>query len=139
MHGQPEVDENIRQLCAIKHYDKNRKYLDYIWCRNKDYKSDNWQTCTGGTTGIDSAVIQKCFDAEGKDLAAKSFAYSEAAGFGASPTWLVNGKFKFSGIDAETIKTNVCAHNKLKGCENKLTGQAPAASNGGAQAPGCGE
>jgi len=139
MHGQPEVDENIRQLCAIKHYDKNRKYLDYIWCRNKDYKSDNWQSCTGDAAGIDAAVIQKCFDAEGKDLAAKSFAYSDAAGFGASPTWLVNGKYKFSGIDAETIKTNVCAHNKLKGCENKLTGQAPAASNGGGAAPGCGE
>jgi protein-disulfide isomerase len=140
MHGQPEVDEDIRAVCAIKNYDKNRKYLDYIWCRNKDYKSADWQTCTGDATGIDAAVISKCFDGEGKDLLAKSFAASEAAGFGASPTWLVNGKFKFSGIDAETIKTNVCAHNKMKGCENKLSGQAPAASNGGGQpAPGCGE
>ncbi len=139
MHGQPEVDEDMRQVCAMKHYDKDRKYLDYVWCRNKDYKSANWEACTG-SNGIDAAVIRKCFEGkEGKELLAKSFGVSNANGFGASPTWLVNGKFKFSGIDAETIKTNVCAHNKMKGCENKLTGQAPAASNGGGQAPGCGE
>jgi hypothetical protein len=50
----------------------------------------------------------------------------------------VNGKYQFSGIDPETIKTNVCAHNKLAGCENKLSGDTPAAP-GGQGAPGCGE
>lgn len=142
LHGQPEVDENIRQLCAIEHYGKDRKYLDYIWCRNKDYKSTAWESCTG-SNGIETSVIKKCFEGkQGKELVEKSFAKSESLGIGGSPTWMVNGKFKFSGIDAETIKTNVCAHNKLKGCENKLTGQTPpAASNGGAApaAPGCGE
>jgi hypothetical protein len=54
----------------------------------------------------------------------------------ASPTWLANNKFKFSGVDPETIKSNLCAHNKLKGCENKLSGQAAPAP--GAKQPGCG-
>ena len=54
----------------------------------------------------------------------------------ASPTWLANNKFKFSGVDPETIKTNLCTHNdKLPGCENKLTGRAAPA---GAAQPGCG-
>lgn len=147
MHGQTEVDENIRELCAIKHYPKDFKYMDYIWCRNKvimDKKNPDrtaWEKCTGGETGIDTAVIQKCFDGEGKDLLKASYAVSKAAGIGSSPTWLANGKFKFSGIDAETIKTKLCEKNKLAGCENKLSGPPPRPQQGGAApaaAPGCG-
>jgi predicted DsbA family dithiol-disulfide isomerase len=141
MHGQSEVDENIREICAIKHYPDNYKYMDYIWCRNKNIKDTNWQSCTGGDTGIDTATIQKCFEGdEGKELLEKSYAYSKSLGFGASPTWLTNGKFKFSGVDAETIKTQVCAKNKLGGCENKLSGPPPRPQGGaaGAAAPGCG-
>ncbi len=140
MHGQPEVDENIREICAIEHYGKDLKYMDYIWCRNKNIKDTNWQSCTGGSTGIDTEVMKKCFEGdEGKQLLEKSYAYSKSLGFGASPTWLANGKFKFSGVDPETIKTQLCAHNKLAGCENKLSGPPPRpAGNAGAAAPGCG-
>jgi protein-disulfide isomerase len=127
MHGQPEVDEDIRHLCAIEHYKKDFKFLDYIWCRNKDWRSSNWEPCTGKATGIDKAVIEKCFNGdEGKKLLAASFATTNAAGFGASPTWLANNKHQFSGIDPETVKSNICKHNKLAGCDTKLTGmQAP--------------
>ena len=138
MHGQGEVDEDIREACAIKHYAEKAKYLDYIWCRNKAIKDTNWQACATKETGIDADVIQKCFDGEGKDLLAKSFAFSKAAGMSASPTWLVNGKFKFSGVDPETIKTNVCEHNKFGGCENKLSGPPPRPAGGNAQPAGCG-
>ena len=87
--------------------------------------------------GFDVEKMKKCFEgSEGKKLLAKSFAYSQKLGFGASPTWLVNGKFQFSGIDAETIKKNVCAHNKLPGCENDLSSATPVAQPGAAE-PGC--
>jgi hypothetical protein len=44
----------------------------------------------------------------------------------------VNNKYKFSGIDAETVRKNLCDHNKdLKGCENKLSGQSGAPVQGG--------
>lgn len=138
MHGQPEVDEDIREACAIEHYGKDYKYLDYVWCRNKNIKSTAWEECTGGQTGIDTEVMKTCFEGdEGKKLLADSFAYAQSIGFSASPTWLANGKYKFSGVDAETIKTNICAHNKLAGCENKLSGPAKPAAAGAAQ-PGCG-
>ncbi len=135
MHGQGEVDEDIREVCAVKHYAAKRKYLDYIWCRNKNVKDANWESCTGGTTGIDTAVIKKCFEGdEGKQLLAKSFEESKAAKISASPTWLVNNKYKFSGVDPETIKTNLCNHNKLGGCDAKLSGPAPRPGAGGAGA-----
>jgi hypothetical protein len=120
MHGQSEVDEDIRELCAIKYYSKDYKYMDYIVCRSKDYKNNDWKACA--TNGIDAAVIQKCFDKEGKELLKKSFEESKAAGMSASPTFLANNKYQFGGIDAETIKNNYCKYNQgLKGCENKLS------------------
>lgn len=141
MHGQPEVDEDIREACAAKHYAKDLKFMDYVWCRNKSIQDGNWQACTGGSTGIDTQTMTKCFEgSEGKELLARSFAFSNELGIGGSPTWLANGKHQFSGVDAETIKTRFCEHNKLKGCDMQLTGQPPRPSApGGAAAaqPGC--
>ncbi len=137
MHGAGEVDEDVREACAIEHYGKSLKYMDYIWCRNKSIRDPNWQACTGGSTGIDTDVIKKCAEGdEGRQLVARSFADSKSTGMQASPTWLANNKFKFSGIDPETIKQNLCAHNKLAGCDVKLSGQA--APKPGAKEPGCG-
>lgn len=140
MHGPNEVAEDLREVCAIEHYGKDLKFMDYIWCRNKNIKDTGWESCATKETGIDADVIKKCSEGdEGKDLLEKSFQYSRDAGMSASPTWLANNKFKFSGIDPETIKTNVCQHNKLGGCDNKLTGQAPPPKGqGAAPAPGCG-
>ncbi len=128
LHGQPEVDENIRGLCAIKHYGASNKYMDYIWCRNKDIRSEAWESCTG-SNGIAQAKIKSCFEGEGKKLHENDIKIATALGIGASPTWLVNGRHKFSGIDAETIRKNVCEHNPgLKGCENTLSGGNPGAN-----------
>lgn len=140
MHGQSEVDEDIRHLCAIEHYKKDFKFLDYIWCRNKDWRSSNWEPCTGKATGIDKDVLQKCATGdEGKKLLAASFATTNAAGFGSSPTWLANNKFQFSGIDAETVKSTLCKHNKLAGCDVKLSGMEPPQGGAAAAQPGCGD
>ena len=138
MHGPAEVAEDLREICAIQHYRKNMKFMDYVWCRNKNIKDTNWESCTGAETGIDTDVIRKCSEGdEGKKLLAESFAYSASLGIGASPTWLANGKYKFSGVDPETIKSNLCSHNKLGGCDKKLSG--PPARQGGAAQPGCGQ
>lgn len=131
MHGQAEVDENIREICAIKHYPKDYKWMEYVLCRNKDIRSTKWEECAKGDIKAD--VIKKCFEGdEGKQLLEASYKYSQGLGFGASPTWLANNKYKFSGVDAETIKKNLCEHNKeLKGCENKLSGNSGAPVQGG--------
>jgi hypothetical protein len=126
MHGPAEVAEDRREICAVSRYGKNLKFMDYLLCRGPDIRSADWQSCTGAATGIDTAFIKSCSEGEeGNKLLAASFVESQKSGMGASPTWLVNNKFKFSGIDAETIKTNICAHNKLAGCEVKLSSEAP--------------
>jgi hypothetical protein len=132
LHGQAEVDEDIRHLCAKKLYKKNNKYLDYIWCRNKNYRSAEWKECA--KDGIVAAAIEKCSTSdEGKKLLEEDIQVGKGLQVSGSPTWLANNKFKFSGIAADAIKQNVCQHNAgLAGCDKKLTEKAatPAGSCG---------
>ena len=132
LHGQPEVDENIRQLCAKKYYAKGNKYLDYIWCRNKDYRSNDWKGCA--SNGISADKLEKCASgAMGKKLLEEDIKVAKALSFGASPTWLANNRYKFSGIAAEQIKTNICRYNPgLPNCDKTLSSGAK--GGGGAQA-----
>jgi len=135
LHGQAEVDENIRELCAIKNYKKNFKYMDYILCRNKNITSANWQECTG-SNGINAGVIDKCFVGDGKQILRENIKIAAGLGVGVSPTWLANNKFQFSGLSADEIKTQLCKYNKeLKNCDKKLSGPEAGGAGGGC---GCG-
>jgi len=127
LHKQPEVDENIRELCAIKHYPKRYKHMDYIWCRNRKIRSKDWKACTGAKTGIDAAVIERCASgAEGKALLRKSLKLAQKLKIRSSPTWLANNRYLFHGIVPESIKKQLCKHNKgLGGCEKHLSTKSP--------------
>ena len=141
MHGPSEVEENKRELCAISHYPSKRAYMKYIWCRNQDIRNANWESCTGKDIGIDDSVIRRCAEGpEGLKLLGESYASSKLLGIGASPTWIVNNKFKHSGIDAWTISKFICEHNpKLPACA-KVPATAPTPNSLPARAvqPGCG-
>jgi predicted DsbA family dithiol-disulfide isomerase len=136
MHGQPEVDENIREICAMKHYPKNNKFMDYIWCRNRNISSTDWQQCTGDN-GIDTAVIEKCFSGEqGKKLLTEDIKIAQDLQIGGSPTWLVNNRHSFNAITAGAIQSNFCTHNPgLKGCSATLSSTPP---QGAPQGGSCG-
>lgn len=131
MHGQGEVDEDIRQLCAQKHFAKNYKFMEYVLCRNKDYRSEDWQQCAKG--GISAAVIKKCFEGEeGKQLLAASFQKSNDLGISGSPNWLLNNRFDMHGRNPEAIKTAFCAKNEgVAGCEKTLSTESNAPAAGG--------
>ncbi len=131
LHGQPEVDENIRELCAVKYYPDNYKYMDYIWCRNRDIRSTDWQSCAKAAFGT-ADVIKTCFEgAEGKQLLSKDIEIANQLGIGASPTWLANNQVQFSGIDSETTKQNYCKANPgLAGCSNTLTASSDVPAGG---------
>ena len=124
LHGQPEVDENIRELCAIKHYPENYKYMDYIWCINKEMQNNSsaykWETCAK-----DFPKIKTCFNSdEGKQLLSENIKLANELQIGASPTWMANNRYEFSGIDSETVKSNFCKYNSgLVGCENTLSSE----------------
>ncbi|RLB48025.1 MAG: hypothetical protein DRI90_25750 [Deltaproteobacteria bacterium] len=126
LHGQPEVDENIRELCAIEHFGKSYAYMEYIWCRNRKIRDTNWKACTG-KKGIDAGVLDKCFSGkEGQDLLGEDIKLAIELGVRASPTWLANNRHIFHGVAPEAIKQGFCKHNKgTKGCEKKLSSKSP--------------
>jgi len=133
MHGQGEVDEDIRQLCAQKYYDKNYKFMDYVLCRNEAYQKsrgkepegNEWESCAKG--GINAAVIKKCAEGEeGQQLLAESFKRAADLGITGSPNWLLNNKFEMNGRTPEAIKNAFCAKNEgIAGCENTLSAETP--------------
>ena len=137
MHGQAEVDEDMREACAAAEYPKNHQYMDYLACRSQDYRNDNWQPCAE-KAGMDAARIQACFDGKGKDILAKSFAHSEKLGMSASPTLLANNRRQFNAVDAASMQRQYCQDNpNLAGCKTPIAPGAldPVASPGAAQAP----
>jgi 2-hydroxychromene-2-carboxylate isomerase len=121
LHGQPEVDENIRQLCAKKIAKKGDKYLDYIWCRNKDYRSNEWKGCAKEAK-LDAAKLEKCATGpDGAKLLEEDIKIAKELDISGSPTWLANNRFKFSGIQADQIKQNICQRNNgLANCDKQL-------------------
>lgn len=139
MHGQAEVDEDIREHCAAKLYSKNHQFMRYLACRSHDYQSPEWKQCASDS-GMDPNAIQKCFDGEGKAGLGKSFALSSSLGIASSPTFLVNNKRQFNAIAASQIQKEYCQDNPdLAACKDKIVdpagseAEAAAAQQGGAQ------
>lgn len=134
MHGAEEVTDDLREVCAVKHYGKDRKFLEFLACRSKDLKAD-WKACTG-TNGIDAGLIQACVEgAEGKSLLTASFQVASNLAIQSSPTFLVNNRHTFNAQDAAGIAANFCKSNSgLPSCAKQLSATAPdqAAGGGGA-------
>jgi hypothetical protein len=122
LHGQAEVDEDLRQVCAKKYYEADNKYMDYIWCRNPDITSSDWEGCAKDN-GMSATKIKACAEGdEGPELLAEDIRIAQELGISASPTWLANNKYTFSGIDAEKVKTEFCNYNEdLAGCGAELS------------------
>jgi len=121
LHGQYEVDEDIIQLCTKKH--SPQVWFNYMYCRSlKSVSGADWKVCAKNTS-VDIAAVQACFDGdEGKALLREDMKIADSIGIGASPTWIANNRYQFSGIDAETIKTNICSHNPtLSACNATLS------------------
>ncbi len=119
LHGQYEVDENIIQLCVLEN--SPDEWLDYIYCRStKGVKDKDWKDCAS-ETNVDTGAVQGCFDGDqGKELLREDIKIANSLGIGASPTWLANNKYTFSGVDGETVKKNFCKYNDLEACSNTL-------------------
>jgi hypothetical protein len=131
LHGQGEVDEDIRALCAMKYYPDNHKYMDYIWCRNKDVQSSAWEKCATDN-GMDSAKIKACADgADGKALLVSNIKESTALKMLSSPTFLINNRKTFNALSPAEIQAGICGMNPgLKGCGASLSNQSAAPTGG---------
>jgi len=125
LHGVPEAEENIRQLCINKNYGTD-KVISYAVERYKN--ADNYGRITDKpedamkAVWIDTNLIQKCIDSgEGAKLLEEDVKIAQELGINASPTWLANNKYKFGGIQAPNIQTAFCQYNPdLEGCKTEI-------------------
>jgi len=100
LHGQPEVDGNIAQLCASK-YDPD-KYMDMVVCQNQNSKAipGNWEQCATDN-GLEVEKIRTCYEGdEGADLLRASIAETNKVKATGSPTIYIND-VKYAGARGE--------------------------------------
>ncbi len=108
LHGQPEVEGNIVQLCAAKH--NPDKYMDMIVCQNKDMGAipGNWEQCAADNS-LDTEKIKACFEGdEGKELLSASIKASEEVDASGSPTIFLNDKPYVGGRGENDFLRAIC-------------------------------
>lgn len=125
LHGDSEVAEDIRGVCAMKQ--DPGAYMRYVWCRNPDVKSQDWSGCAA-EAGLDTAAMKSCSEGdEGRRLLLEDFRYARQLRVVGSPTFLVNGKYMFNAVSAADIQTGICGKNPgLAGCAAKLSNSTTA-------------
>lgn len=100
LHGQPEWEENARQLFIKQAFPD--KFYAYLEERNKEYSSSDWQKAAKAAK-IDAEAVEKGF-AQAKELLAADFAATDALGISTSPSFVVDGQRFMVGL-GELIKT----------------------------------
>lgn len=128
LHGQPEVDEDTRQLCVIKYYPE--AFMDYILCINKDAANLPWESCLNENK-MDVNKIKTCSSGEeGKKLLSENIKEAEKYQVTGSPTLIINEVVYQGQRTPEAYKQAVCsAFNKeLEECKQVLSTQQAQAS-----------
>lgn len=130
MHGDPEAQENLRQICIRD--EQGSKYWNYVSCH---IKAGDVAGCLS-STGIDTNKLNSCMSDKNKGIvyAQKDFDLNTKYGIQGSPTLIVEGKeiseFSFGGRASEAIKKIICQSykNPPDSC-NKILNTAEAATS----------
>jgi glutaredoxin len=147
LHGQPEVDENLRQVCISAN--QKDKFLSYLECFVKEpaealnandiaaYQSVNWTKMAAdcmATAKVDAANVTACMKgAQGAELLKKNIALADELGVGSSPTITINGADYGGARSSEALKQGVCnAFNAAPAeCAQELSSAVGTSSNVG--------
>lgn len=108
LHGQPEVDGDMRQVVIMQEYPD--KYMDYILCVNEKYQDleGNWEACAEDL-GIDVDKIKTTMENDGADLLSANVVLADERGVGGSPTFYINGAKVSVTRTQEGVKQALCA------------------------------
>ena len=108
LHGEREIEEDIRQLCVFEYYPAD--FFDYVLCMGEDIErvQDNWERCSE-ENGIDKEVIRECWQGgEGETLLLENIKKREYLGVMESPFLMIN-KQKYTGKRTkEALKDWIC-------------------------------
>jgi glutaredoxin len=132
LHGQYEVNEDMRQAVILKHYGNAVfwNYVDYI--DNKCTK-DNIDTCwkdAAKAANIDTAKVEGWVASEGLELMKAEAALAEQNGVSGSPTIIINGVVYSGDRTADGYKQGICGafNTAPAACSQALSTTSSAAS-----------
>jgi glutaredoxin len=108
LHGQPETDQNIREVCVKENYDMDAfwKFMSYV-NNNCGNNGACWKDAAKDA-GADASVIETCVTKKGLEYMKAEADASNAAGAQGSPTLLINGQ----GTSAVYQYGNTAAYQK---------------------------
>jgi hypothetical protein len=119
MHGQAELDEDLRMMCAQSLYPNNYLFMDYVACRAKDFRSEDWKACV--PKGMSAKKVDDCATTKkGRDLLELSFSLAEKLGVRGSPSWILNGRYAMDGRTAATVVQGFCERNDRAECKKEV-------------------
>ncbi len=140
MHGEKELDEQLRQYCIQK--EQNDKYFEYLECFLAD---DNYERCLEETK-INTRSLATCVGATDKEFKVKELFADKSTwsggrypqfntskeenlkyGVKGSPTFVVNGSTVSTGRDSASLLSSVCAGFEVQPeeCLTKLSSVSP--------------
>ncbi len=94
LHGQPEIDEDIRQVVMARQFPA--QYFDYVVARAANYRSSAWQP-VAAAAGIDAQAVERLArSATGQRLFSENIRRANELRIGASPTVFLDGE-KYAG------------------------------------------
>ncbi|MFC2136528.1 DsbA family protein, partial [Bacteroidota bacterium] len=107
LHGQPEVDEDMRQLCIMEEYPELTN--DYLLCFNEDYRDApaQYSKCAQ-QVGVDVNKIASCVSSDGAQLLKDSEVETKKVGASGSPTIYLNGESYGSGRSEMDFARAIC-------------------------------
>jgi len=133
LHGQKEVDQNIRELCVKKNYGMG-VFWNFMTNVNNQCGSDGtcWQN-VASSLSLDVNKINSCVTKEGLNLMKEEAQASNDAGVSGSPTLIINGvksNVVYNYGDSESYKEAICgAFNSVPDlCSTQLSSTQSTAS-----------
>jgi len=110
LHGVKEADEDARQLCILRDYNKTAwwDYVDYV---NANCTLGTIETCwmqAANATKLNATAIASCAAADGAKLLESEKTLGDSLGISSSPTILLNGMDYAGGSSPEGFKNEFC-------------------------------
>ncbi len=112
LHGQPETDQNVRELCVQDLYD-SAKMWDFILYVNENCGSNGscWEA-GANSLGIDTALVSTCLTERTLELMSAEAKIAGEFGAQASPTFFINGTKDnsiYSYGNPNAVKEAICS------------------------------
>lgn len=142
LHGQVELDQNMRELCVFHNYGE-KEWFDFAIAMNKECDHNNANTCWEGVAadlGLDTDMISTCFDENKVKYAREHYELNQLLGVRGSPTLFFEGERYNGARTSNSYLATLCngfGQDKPAECENVVAEPMPT-SNHAAGGAGCG-